>query len=234
MVMRFDAIVRVVALCTVAVVLMVGSTALAAPAISPAAKVQQTYAGINSLRTGFTQVLTHKESGSEEKRTGVLEFKKPLLVRWETKTPSPELLVVAKKEIWNTFSEDKIAYKYPVSLAEDSRSIIRVVTGQALLTQDYDVSPIGVGSDGLLQLRIYPRDPSESMTEGTLWVEEVSGLIKRVQVVDFYGNINDITMTSLEINAQVADDAFAYKPPAGWKVEDRTKDDAVTGKPLLR
>ncbi len=200
----------------------------------PAAKtVQDTYAAVATLRAEFTQVLIHKESGAEERRAGVLEFKKPLLVRWETKTPSPELLVVGKKEIWNVFADEETAYKYALSLAEDSRSIVRVITGQAPLTKDYDVEPQGY-EKGLAKLRIYPHEPTQSMTEGTLWVEEGSGLIKRVRIVDFYGNVNDITLSNLEIGEPIADKAFVYTPPKGYAVEDRSKDGAAPGKPLLQ
>ena len=38
----------------------------------------------------FEQKLTHKESGAVETRYGTLHFKKPLLIRWETKKPIKE------------------------------------------------------------------------------------------------------------------------------------------------
>lgn len=197
------------------------------------ARVQETYKGIKGLRANFTQVLTHKESGSKENRTGVLEFKKPLLVRWETKTPSPELLVVGKKEIWNVFMDEEAAYKYPLSLAEDSRSIVRVITGQAALTQDFDVEPQGY-EKGLAKLRFYPHEPTQSMTEGTLWVQEGSGLIMRVLIVDFYGNTNDITLQDLDVEVVPADKIFSYTPPKNFAIEDRTKDGGAPGKGLMQ
>ncbi len=201
-------------------------------AATPAEKVQETYAAIDSLRSEFSQVLLHKESGAEEHRSGVLEFKRPLLVCWATQKPSPELLVVGKKEIWNVFDDERSAYKYPLSMADDSRSIVRVVTGQASLTQNYDVESKGK-ENGLLKLDIYPHEPTQSMTEGTLWIDEVSGLIKRVRIVDFYGNTNDITLSNIELGVHLPDKTFTYTPPQNYTVEDRTKDESPA-KPLMR
>lgn len=125
--------------------------------------VQETYAAVDTLRADFTSGADpqgKRRGGKAFRRAGV---QKPLLVRWETKTPAPELLVVGKKEIWNVFVDEQTAYKYPLSLAEDSRSIVRVITGQALLTQNYDVEPKGT-EDGLLRLNIYPHEPTQKHT----------------------------------------------------------------------
>ncbi len=200
---------------------------------SVAAALQKKYDGIDSMRAEFTQILRHKESGSKENRTGVLLFKKPLLVRWETKAPSPELLVVTKSEIWNAFPDEDVAYKYPLSLVEDSRSIIRVITGQARLDQDFTIEDEGK-EDGLTKLHLYPKEPVQGLVEAIFWVDPDSGLIRRFRIYDFYGNENEITFTNQKIGASVPDSSFTYTPPKGTQVEDRTKGDGVVQKPLLQ
>ena len=120
--------------------------------------LQKKYESITSMKADFNQILLHKESGGKETRSGTLEFKKPLLVRWETRAPSPELLVVGTKELWNAFPDEALAYKYPLSMANDSRSIIRVITGQSRLEQDFSVEDKGKDG-GLAKLQIYPNEP---------------------------------------------------------------------------
>ena len=72
----------------------------AANAADLAAVIQQRYETLNSFSADFEQTLTHKESGSVERRQGSLLFQKPLLIRWQTAKPHEETLVVTAKEIW--------------------------------------------------------------------------------------------------------------------------------------
>ena len=217
-----------------AMILAFSGLALAAPVNPVVIGLQKKYDGITSMRAEFTQVLVHKESGSKENRSGVLYFKKPLLVRWESKKPSPELLLVTGKEIWNVFPDEEVAYKYPLSLAQDSRSIVRVVTGQARLDQDFQIEEEGK-EGGLITLHLYPKEPVQALVEALLWIDPASNLIKKLRIYDFYGNENEITFTSQEIGANVKDALFSFTPAKGMAVEDRTKEgSAAPQKPLMR
>lgn len=205
-----------------------------ASAASLAEQLQKKYEGIGAMRADFSQVLVHKESGSREQRSGVFTFKKPLLVRWETKKPSPELLLVGKNAIWNAFPDEEIAYKYALSLAEDSRSVIRVITGQARLDQDFDMEDEG-REGGMITVRLYPKEATQSMVEVLLWVDPATNLIKKLRIYDFYGNENEITFARQEVDTRLPDSLFVYAPPKDFIVEDRTKDSgAAPRKSLLQ
>ena len=108
-----------------------------------ASVIQERYETLKSFSADFEQTLTHKESGSVERRQGSLLFQKPLLIRWNTAKPHEETLVVTAKEIWDYLPDEEVAYRYPPSLVRDSRSIIQVITGQAALTKDFEVKPEG-------------------------------------------------------------------------------------------
>lgn len=203
-----------------------------AQAASAAKRVEKAYAVIQGMRAEFSQTLFHKESGAKEERKGVLYFKKPLLVRWENTSPLPELLLVGKDAIWNVFPEDEMAHKYALSMAEDSRSLVRVITGQAQLAQDFDLEEEGTDK-GFLTLRLYPKEAVQSMVEALLWIDKQSGLIKKLRVYDFYGNENEIVFTRQELDPPMKDALFTYTPPKEYIVEDRSKD-AAPQKPLLQ
>ena len=181
------------------------------------------------MRAEFSQALVHKESGSREQRSGTLSFvKPPLLVRLETKAPSPELLLVGKDAIWNVFPEEEIAYKYPLSLAQDSRSLMQVMTGQASLDKDFFIEnqrPEGA----LLVFDLYPKEPTQAMVEARLWIDPKTNLIKRLRIFDFYGNENEMTFFGQEMNIAIPASQFTFTPPKSFVVEDRTKDAAAPG-----
>jgi outer membrane lipoprotein carrier protein len=197
------------------------------------AKFQAAYHDLTTMRTAFSQTLLHKESGARETRNGTLLFQKPLLVRWETREPAPELLLVTSSEIWNVFPDEEIAYKYSLDLARDARSVIRVITGQSRLDQDFDVEEGGREGD-LIILRLYPKEPVQSLVEAAFWLDSDSGFIRRLRIYDFYGNENEILFSNQEVGIRLPRDVFAYTPSKNIAVEDRSQADGVMQKPLLQ
>lgn len=203
---------------------------LAFPAVSRAddalvAKIQAYYQGVSSLSGEFKQVLTHKESGSRTEQQGTLSFKKPLLVRWEVTTPKrEELIVVNAKEVWDYIPGEELVYKYPVDLVQDSRTMIKVITGQANLGEDFKVKAAGK-ENGLNKLKLIPKEATQQITLAVIWVDD-SGVIRRAMIQDFFGNENDITFTSLKFDVPMQDSMFKFTPPAGVEVQDRSNEGA--------
>ena len=203
-----------------AVLLVVLFCSMPVCAADMAPLIQARYDVLQSFSASFEQVLTHKESGTKETRQGTLLFKKPLLIRWQTAKPHEETLVVTAREIWDYLPDEELAYRYPLELVQDSRSIIQVVTGQASLSKDFDVKD--EGREGkLVKLRLYPREPAPQMVESSLLVEPSTGYIRRASITDFYGNTNDVRFTRFEPDAALKAKDFSFTPPKGVEVEDR-------------
>lgn len=201
----------------VGLVLLVASAAQAADIAST---IQARYEKLRTFSATFEQTLTHKESGSVEKRQGNLLFQKPLLIRWQTDKPHEETLVVTHKEIWDYLADEEIAYRYPLELVRDSRTIIQVITGQAALTKDFDVKEAGQ-ENGLAKLHLYPKEPAPQMVEALLWVEPSTGYIRRASIIDFYGNSNDVRFTQFKPDTSLKESDFTFTAPKGVEVEDR-------------
>ena len=194
--------------------------ATAAQASDIANTIQARYDKLRTFSATFEQTLTHKESGSVEKRQGNLLFQKPLLIRWQTDKPHEETLVVTNKEIWDYLADEEIAYRYPLELVRDSRTIIQVITGQAALTKDFDVKEDGQ-ENGLAKLHLYPKEAAPQMVEALLWVEPTTGYIRRASIIDFYGNSNDVRFTQFKPDVSLKASDFTFTAPKGVEVEDR-------------
>lgn len=217
--------------------LILTMTAAYALAVTPpvkefAAKVQAKYKDINSIHATFSQTLLHKESGGKQTRQGVMVFQKPFLLRWDVKSPETELLLVTGKEIWNEFPDEEITYKYPVSMIDDPSGILQVVTGQAKLDQDFTIFSMK-DSGTLVLLEAYPNEPSQQVIEVRLLIEPKELIIKRVVIVDFFGNENDIVFEDIKVNQKVDAKNFKYSLPKGFQVEDRTNTEDSTGQQKL-
>lgn len=190
------------------------------------------YASLKSFQASFTQYMTHRESGQTEKREGELLFKKPLLISWNVKSPSPERLIVNAKEIWNYIEDEKLAYRYPQELVNDTRTVIQVLTGQALLSEDFEVED--AGTEGTLRiLHLYPREPMPQLVEARLYVDPVKGYIQRAVLLDFYGNENDVRFTSFTPDASISSRVFEFTPPRGVEVEDNVRKPGVQSRDLF-
>ena len=197
-----------------------------------ATTIRDRYASLKSFQANFTQYLTHQESGQTEKREGELLFRRPFLVSWETKPPVAERLIITDKEIWDYIADENIAYRYPRELVEDSRSLIQVVTGQALLSKDFDVTD--AGTEGKLRiLQLYPKEPVPQLVEARLYVDPEKGYIQRAVITDFYGNANDVRFTSFIPDADIPSRAFRFTAPKGVEVEDRIEKPAIESRDLF-
>lgn len=178
------------------------------------------YQQLESFQADFTQKLVRKDSGITEERHGVLSFQKPLLIRWQTAKPQNELLLVTSKDVWNYLPDEEVAYRYQLDVVKDSSSIIMVVTGQARLDEDFMVQDEGYDGE-LLKIRLLPKEPTQQMVEGLLWIDAEKKIIKKARITDFYGNENEITFTRLSPDAKFDPKEFTFTPPKGIDIEDR-------------
>ena len=225
--MRFSAL---FACAAVLLVLAAGASHAAAPAIT--GEMQKKYEAMQSFTSEFTQRLVHQESGAEEVRNGTIVFQKPLRVRWETRAPHAELLVITDKEVWDYLPDEELAYQYSPDVVRDSRSVIQVITGQTRLDTDFSVES-EPDDNGLAVLRLYPKDPTPQLVEAVLWVDKSAKLIRKAQILDFYGNTNEVTLTSLTPDAPVKAGTFQFTPPQGITVEN-LMDQVAPERPLLQ
>ena len=183
--------------------------------------VQKRYAGFNSLQATFGQLITHGESGVSEERGGTISFRKPLLVRWATNPPAEELLVVTDKEIWQYIPDEELAYKYPLAAMDDKNAFLRVLFGLSSLADSFRITVLP-GEDGFAKLQLDPHEPSMSLMQATIWLEEDSATIRRILIRDFYGNRNQVQLNGIKFNVAVPESDFTFTPPPRTEVEDQT------------
>jgi outer membrane lipoprotein carrier protein len=183
-------------------------------------QIQRHYETITSFQAEFVQELRVAASRESEERRGLLFYQQPGLIRWETQAPEEELLVVGPKEVWNYFAQEGTAYRYSSSEVLDSSMILRILSGQARLDQDFLVEEDLVAENGWRKLRLVPRNPEPNLVEAAIWVDEQTFLLRRLLVVDFFGNTNQITLHDLRLNPALDPALFTFTPPEGVMVLD--------------
>ncbi len=184
--------------------------------------IQKRYETIQHFQADFQQELTNAASGSVEKRSGRIWFKQPSLVRWDTLKPEKEILVVGQNAVWNYVEADKIAMKYRTNQVFNSKTMIRFLSGKANLKEDFKVTEQGA-EDGLIKVRLVPKEPEPSMVMAYIWVDPKTHLLGRVLIVDFFGNGNQLTLLGLATDKRPEAKLFEFTPPAGVQVRDNSK-----------
>ncbi len=186
-----------------------------------AARMQKTYDSLQSFDAKFAQVLRNPTSGEEQERSGMLFFKKPNLVRWETTQPENELLIVGRTVVWDYFADEGVAYKYATDNVLESKTMIRFISGQARLDQDFWITPEGE-EGGLKKLDLVPKEPEPQLVRAYVWVEPGTAMLRKILLQDFYGNENELTFADVRTNPDMPDDLFEFAPPLGTEILDNT------------
>ncbi len=186
-------------------------------------KMQQTYESIDSFTADFSQTLVNAASREEEKRAGTIAYKKPVLIRWETFTPEKELLIVAGDAVWDVFPDDEEVFKYPVEEIVNSKTMIRFLSGEADVEEDFRITQ-EQDEDGAVRLTLIPREPEPGLVEAVIWVDKKTSLLTRIRIRDFYANSNDLILRNIKTNPMLADSLFEYTPEPGVTVFDNTEE----------
>ncbi|MBC18473.1 MAG: outer membrane lipoprotein carrier protein LolA [Desulfovibrio sp.] len=193
--------------------------------------IQEKYENMDSFQADFVQELTNIASGEVDVRKGKIWFKQPSRVRWETSEPEKELLIVGPDFAWDYIEEDELAIKYSVESLLNSKTILRFISGQANLKEDFFVKTEWEGAEAVREkwgkgnviLQLNPKEPEPGMVLAFIGVEPDTGLLRQVMIVDFYGNGNEVRLSGIELDVALDEDIFQFSPPEGVIVEDNSQ-----------
>lgn len=183
--------------------------------------VQKRYADLQSLKLNFDQELTNAASHETEHRSGVIFFKKPHQIRWEVLKPEKELLVISKGLVWDVYPEDKTAYKFYLEQKFNSKKLIKIITGQINLNKEFNMLSI-TEEQGLKKIKMVPITPEPDLVLAYVWVNDQNGLIKKILLVDFYGNGNQIEFKNIAIDSEMQTSIFEFELPQNYHLIDNT------------
>jgi outer membrane lipoprotein carrier protein len=182
-------------------------------------RMQRQYESLQSFRAQFSQVLTNSVSRESEERAGTIEFMQPSLVRWTTVTPEKEVLVVGRKFVWDYYPADEAAFKYRLDQMFSSKTMLRFLSGQANLVEDFVVDKQDK-EKGLVHLYLVPKNPEPGLVRAEAWIDPDTALLRGVLIEDFYGNTNQLFLRNIKLNVGLTAEHFDFTPPKGVVVQD--------------
>lgn len=188
------------------------------------AAIQKQYQTIESFRTEFTQKLINASSNDSEVRKGWIAYKRPRRIHWETQSPEREVLILNRDYVWDYYPAEGVAYRYSLQQMFDSKTMLRFISGEVDLAEEFNVTRTNSEAEAseLIRLELDPKDPDPSLVEANLRVDPEDMLIRRIKLVDFFGNQNILRFENIERNCQPDPDLFVLEPPEETRVVDRT------------
>ena len=185
--------------------------------------LQNSYSCMKSFKAQFNQELFHRESNTNQSRKGTILFEQPTNINWKTEAPHAEILIINDKEIWNYLPDEEIAYRYHVDMMKSSHVALSVITGQNKISDNFEVEYLDdadATKKGLKAFLLYPHEPTPQIVEAQLWIDTKTNQIKKVTILDFYGNTNSIEFSEFAPNAKVKKKDFIFEAPKGIDIED--------------
>ena len=119
--------------------------------------------------------------------------------------------------------DEETAYKYPREQVMGGKTMLRFLSGQARLDEDFWVEEHREPGKRLVRLELVPKEPEPNLVKAEAWVTDEMYMLTRVRLVDFFGNVNDVRLENLLLNPDMSDDLFRFTPPKGTEILDNTK-----------
>jgi outer membrane lipoprotein carrier protein len=206
--------------------LALGAALVAAPASAQTldevvAGVEATYGRINDLKAEFSQVSHNKSLGQDIKAEGTVYLKKGGKLRWDYKSPSPQLIVSDGVNFWVYTPELNQVNKgeAPKALAGPAGSFL---AGLGKLREEFSVRFLNpsakVDGTGRPVLDLSPKNPTPLLTRLVLTVDPKDYIVRQAVLYDQIDNTVTMSFTKVTPNSGLADSLFTFVPPKGAAV----------------
>jgi len=167
-----------------------------------------------SLKADFTQSLFTADSETPQVSSGTLLIKRPGRFRWEYEQPALQLVICDGGRIWMYDEDLEQVTVRPVD--ETLRGTpAMLLSGQATLDDTFEI--LKSYSDGDLDwVDLKPRDGSPEFVSLSIALRQ--GILQRMELTDSLGQVTQVELDDIKVDAEVADDLFVFEPPPGVDV----------------
>jgi len=212
---------------------MVGTPNIGTPTNSPASakeaaegrkialRVQRFYGKRRDFQAAFAQRYTYAALGRAEEKSGVVQVKRPGLLRWEYAAPDKRLLVLDGKAFWQWSPDDnQVSVKRDVR-GEQLSSAFTFLWGKGDLLGEFVPRALALPA-GLPQgdaVLLLPKQSGGSVQQIIFSVDKQGRVLASV-VTDAQGNENRLIFSDAKIDQKLPDTTFQFTPPAGANVEE--------------
>jgi outer membrane lipoprotein carrier protein len=191
------------------------------PAGETAAAVQRKYDGVRDFTADFTHAYEGGVLNKKSSERGTVQIKKPGRMRWEYTAPEKKLFVSDGHKLYSHIPADKQVIITSVPPDDQATTAVLFLAGKGSLTRDFNVKYADGAADGMLSLRLDPKQKQSDYDWLVLGVDPKTLQIRSLTAADQQGGRSTFQFSNYRENTGLADRVFDFKIPKGTDVITR-------------
>jgi len=178
-------------------------------------------ASLDSFQADFEQSFSSTTISTPLREKGRLFYQKPGRMRWEYKGSSSQVVVLQGGLIETYDPEENQLIRQKLPENQSDSAIFGLLTGKARLTETYEVENDSFpGAEGpVYQLKLIPKEENETAYL-RIEIDARTNLLRRVVLVDWADNKNEVAFLRLKTNPRLGPDLFKIKVPPDCEIID--------------
>lgn len=179
-------------------------------------------AALTTLRSDFVQEVRNPLLERTTTGRGRLLYRAPDRFRIAYFEPAGDLVVDDGAHVWIYLPSSQpgqvIRQNAETSGVRNPLTYLRDLRGRYAAREAGTETVAGRAADKLV---LYPRTPDAGFEEIVAWVDQATGLLRRVRTTTEDGVVTTYTFTTLERNVRLDDGPFRFTPPRGIEIFDQ-------------
>lgn len=209
------------------VALLLGMAAIPLQAGEAVDRLNAFFASEGALRGEFVQTVQDAAFSQPEKSRGTLQMQRPGKFRWDYQSPYQQVIVADGKYLWiYDVDLEQVIVKALDEALGDSPALL--LSGGSSLNEGFTVEELFLPQEGLLWVRLLPREAEPSFKELRLAFGPEH--LARMELVDGFGQVTRLDFSNMEEGIVLPADTFNFVPPEG--VDLVGTPDVITVQPM--
>lgn len=175
---------------------------------SPFDSIKKTYAGITSLEASFHQKIFVSGIRKIRDFDGDFYFKRQKGFLWKYTKPKGKTFLYDGHHMWQDEEDKTFVLKSKVSREKTGGTFFDLVEDIARIDNLFTVKQHSMLA-GMQYFELLPKKDS-TVNVAKIWIDR-NNLLRKIEILEFTGNINTIEFTDIKVNIPVSDSKFIYK-----------------------
>lgn len=185
---------------------------------SPFDELKKSYAEVKTLETQFTQKIFISSLKKERDSKGEFIFKRQKGFLWRYKTPKVQYFLYDGKFIWQGEDDKPFVTKDKIDKEKTGGTFFDLVEDIAKIDELFTIKEQKVAGD-LEILELLPQKEG-TVNSAKVWIDKQKK-IKKIEILEFTGNINTIEFSGVKINQPIDDGKFVFKNDGKKEIIER-------------
>jgi len=189
------------------------SITFAADNISPSTRLEALLKNTKTFEANFSQITISEDNKVLKQSSGVAQFKRPGFFRWETKSPSHQIVITNNHWLWIYDVDLKQVTKQKVNNKMLTPASVLSGDTQSLLKQ---FSVTVSESDTRAQFVLAAKNKDANFKQ--IMIYFVDNKLSGLTVVDQMGQRNRFSFSDIKVNISLSPTLFVFTAPRGVDV----------------